>query len=140
MSAITETLEATAAAGTVRSYAAQAATSPLAPFAIHRREPRPTDVAIDILYCGVCHSDLHTARNEWHGTIYPVRARPRDRRPRHRRSARDVTKFKVGDLAAVGCMVDSCRTCASCQARPRAVLRERLRPSPTTAPTSTSAA
>jgi uncharacterized zinc-type alcohol dehydrogenase-like protein len=70
-------------------------------------------VAIDILYCGVCHSDLHQVRNEWHNSIYPVV-------PGHEivgrvvKVGRDVTKFKEGDLAAVGCMVDSCRTCPSC--------------------------
>ena len=75
----------------------------------------PGDVAIDILYCGVCHSDLHQARNEWHNTIYPVV-------PGHEIVGRvvatgaGVTRFQVGDLAAVGCMVDSCRGCASCQA------------------------
>ena len=99
---------------TTRSWAAQSATSALAPFAIARREPLPSDVAIDILYCGVCHSDLHQVRNEWHNSIYPVV-------PGHEIVGRvvkvgsAVTKFKVGDLAAVGCMVDSCRTCASCQ-------------------------
>ena len=55
----------------IKSYAAQSSTSPLAPFGIDRREPTPTDVEIDILYCGVCHSDLHQARNEWHNTVYP---------------------------------------------------------------------
>ncbi len=97
-----------------KSYAAQAATSPLAPFTIQRRDPLPDDVAIEILYCGVCHSDLHTARNEWSGTTYPVV-------PGHEIVGRvtavgkNVTKFKVGDQVAVGCMVDSCRTCASCR-------------------------
>lgn len=99
---------------TTKAYATQSATSALAPFSLQRRDPLPTDVAIDILYCGVCHSDLHQARDEWHGTIYPCV-------PGHEIVGRvsavgtDVTKFKVGDLAAVGCMVDSCRTCPSCQ-------------------------
>jgi uncharacterized zinc-type alcohol dehydrogenase-like protein len=98
-----------------RSYAAQSASSALAPLAIERREPGPHDVHIDILYCGVCHSDLHQARNEWHNTIYPCV-------PGHEivgrviRVGTDVTKFKEGDLAAVGCMVDSCRTCENCKA------------------------
>jgi len=98
-----------------RSYAAQSATSALAPLSIERREPGPHDVHIDILYCGVCHSDLHQARNEWHNTIYPCV-------PGHEIVGRvtkvgdHVTKFKEGDLAAVGCMVDSCRSCSSCEA------------------------
>jgi uncharacterized zinc-type alcohol dehydrogenase-like protein len=97
-----------------RSWAAQSATSALAPFSINRREPLPSDVAIEILYCGVCHSDLHQVRNEWHNSVYPVV-------PGHEIVGRvtkvgsGVTKFKVGDLAAVGCLVDSCRTCASCK-------------------------
>jgi uncharacterized zinc-type alcohol dehydrogenase-like protein len=98
-----------------RSFGAQSATSALAPLAINRREPGPTDVEIDILYCGVCHSDLHQARNEWHNTIYPCV-------PGHEivgkitRVGNRVAKFKAGDIGAVGCMVDSCRTCANCQA------------------------
>ncbi|HYE26219.1 MAG TPA: NAD(P)-dependent alcohol dehydrogenase [Clostridia bacterium] len=97
-----------------RAYAAQAATSPLAPFTIERREPTADDVAIDILYCGVCHSDLHQVRNEWSNSIYPVV-------PGHEivgrvvRAGKNVKKFKEGDLAAVGCMVDACRTCSSCR-------------------------
>jgi uncharacterized zinc-type alcohol dehydrogenase-like protein len=100
---------------TTKAYAAQTATSALAPFSIARREPGPHDVHIDILYCGVCHSDLHQARNEWHNTTYPCV-------PGHEIVGRvtkvgaHVTKFKEGDLAAVGCMVDSCRTCTSCEA------------------------
>jgi uncharacterized zinc-type alcohol dehydrogenase-like protein len=96
------------------AYAAKAAESPLGPFSIERRDPLPHDVAIEILFCGVCHSDLHTVRNEWHGTIYPCV-------PGHEIVGR-VTKvgskvkaFKEGDMAAVGCMVDSCRTCDSCR-------------------------
>ena len=98
-----------------RSYAAQAEGSPLAPFAIPRREPGPSDVLIDILFCGVCHSDLHQARNEWHNTVYPCV-------PGHEivgrvdRAGERVTKFKQGDLVGVGCMVDSCRTCVNCRA------------------------
>ncbi|HRQ72746.1 MAG TPA: NAD(P)-dependent alcohol dehydrogenase [Phycisphaerales bacterium] len=97
-----------------RAYAAQSATSPLGPHSIVRREPLASDVAIDILYCGVCHSDLHFARNEWGFTAYPVV-------PGHEILGRvtavgdAVKKFKVGDLAAVGCLVDSCRTCPSCR-------------------------
>ena len=96
-----------------KSYAAQNATSRLAPFTVPRRTPRPTDVALEILYCGVCHSDLHQARSDWPGTIYPVV-------PGHEIIGRvtavgdHVTRFKVGDLAGVGCLVDSCKDCASC--------------------------
>ncbi|MFT4112009.1 NAD(P)-dependent alcohol dehydrogenase [Silvibacterium sp.] len=98
-----------------KSYAAQSATSPLAPFALERRTPTDTDVAIEILFCGVCHSDLHTARNEWQNTVFPVV-------PGHEIVGRvtavgsKVTKFRQGDLVGVGCMVDSDRTCPSCQA------------------------
>lgn len=97
-----------------KAYAAHAATSPLGPFSFQRRDPQPGDVHIEILYCGVCHSDLHTARNEWGGTVYPCV-------PGHEivgrvvRVGSGVQKFKPGDLAAVGCLVDSCRTCASCR-------------------------
>ena len=94
-------------------YAAHAPTDRLAPFQFERREVGAHDVQIDILYCGVCHSDLHTARNEWNNTLYPSV-------PGHEIVGRvaavgaHVSKFKVGDLAGVGCMVDSCRHCASC--------------------------
>ena len=99
----------------VKAYAAAAATSPLASSTIARREPGVDDVQIEILFCGVCHSDLHTARNEWGGTIYPCV-------PGHEVVGRitkvgsAVTRFKVGQLAGVGCLVDSCRTCPSCSA------------------------
>jgi uncharacterized zinc-type alcohol dehydrogenase-like protein len=98
-----------------RSYAAQSATAALAPLAIDRREPTPTDVEMEILYCGVCHSDLHTARSEWPGTMYPC-VPGHEIVGRVTRVGNRVTRFKVGDLSAVGCMVDSCRTCANCQA------------------------
>ena len=94
-------------------FAAQSADAPLAPFSFERRDPGPKDVAIDIQYCGVCHSDLHTARGEWDGTLYPCV-------PGHEIVGRvtavgsEVTKFKVGDIAGVGCMVDSCGHCPSC--------------------------
>lgn len=97
----------------VRSYATQAATTPLAPFTIPRRDPLPKDVEIDILYCGVCHSDLHQVRNEWHNTVYPC-VPGHEIVGRVTKVGREVTKFREGDLAAVGCMVDSCRTCPSC--------------------------
>ncbi|EJW13423.1 Alcohol dehydrogenase [Rhodovulum sp. PH10] len=99
---------------TCTGYAAETATAPLAPFTFQRRDPGPTDVVIEILYCGVCHSDIHTVRNEWGGTLYPSL-------PGHEIVGKvtavgaDVTKFAVGDVAAVGCMVDSCGTCAACR-------------------------
>jgi uncharacterized zinc-type alcohol dehydrogenase-like protein len=99
---------------TVKAWAAQSATSPLAVSSIRRRDPRPTDVAIDILYCGVCHSDLHQVRNEWHNSVYPV-VPGHEIVGRVTKVGRDVKKFREGDLAAVGCMVDSCRTCANCK-------------------------
>ncbi|MDG4594469.1 MAG: NAD(P)-dependent alcohol dehydrogenase [Candidatus Contendobacter sp.] len=95
-------------------YAAQGATAPLNLHAFERREPGPRDVRIEILYCGVCHSDLHTVRNEWQNAVYPVI-------PGHEIVGRvthvgaEVAAFKVGDLAAVGCMVDSCGTCPDCR-------------------------
>ena len=99
----------------IQAYAAQSATSSLAPLGIARREPGPTDVEIDILYCGVCHSDLHQARNEWHNTVYPC-VPGHEIVGRVARVGARVAKFKPGDLSAVGCMVDSCGTCPSCQA------------------------
>jgi uncharacterized zinc-type alcohol dehydrogenase-like protein len=101
---------------TTKAYAAKSAESPLAPFSLSRRDPLPTDVAIDILYCGVCHSDLHQARNEWSEfapTTYPC-VPGHEIVGRVTRVGKDVTKFKAGDRAAVGCLVDSCRTCPSC--------------------------
>ena len=98
---------------TVQGYAAHSHDTPLVPFSFERRDPRPDDVVIDILYTGVCHSDLHTARNDWGGTTYPVV-------PGHEIVGRvtavgsQVSKFKVGDLVGVGCLVDSCRTCEPC--------------------------
>lgn len=97
------------------AFAAQSPQSALAPFPIQRREPTPRDVQIDILYCGVCHSDLHTARNEWGGTTYPC-VPGHEIVGRVTKVGRDVTRFKEGELAAVGCMVDSCRTCDNCRA------------------------
>ena len=93
----------------------QSATSALAPLAIDRREPTATDVEMEILFCGVCHSDLHTARSEWPGTMYPC-VPGHEIVGRVTRVGSKVTKFKVGDLSAVGCMVDSCRTCENCKA------------------------
>ena len=114
MSASVESLPVSTVPGTAKAWAAVSATSPLAPLSIRRREPLPGDVVIDILYCGICHSDLHQVRDEWHNSIYPVV-------PGHEivgrvvKTGRDVKRFKEGDLAAVGCMVDSCRSCASCR-------------------------
>ena len=99
----------------VHAFAAQSATSALAPFSLTRREPTPLDVEIEILFCGVCHSDLHQARNEWHNTIYPC-VPGHEIVGRVTRVGSGVTKFKPGDLSAVGCMVDSCQTCANCLA------------------------
>lgn len=99
-----------------KAYAAQSASSPIAPFSIQRREPAPDDVVIDILYCGVCHSDLHQARDEWHDalpTTYPV-VPGHEIAGRVSKIGKNVTKFKQGDSAAVGCMVDSCRVCENC--------------------------
>src|SRR5215210_7711658 len=98
----------------VKAYGTEAAEAPLKQLNIPRRDVQPRDVEIEILFCGVCHSDLHTARNEWHNTIYPVV-------PGHEivgkitKTGDQVTKFKVGDIAAVGCMVDSCRQCEYCK-------------------------
>jgi len=97
-----------------RAYAAQSPTSPLAPHSIVRREPTASDVEIEILFCGVCHSDLHFARNEWGFTQYPV-VPGHEILGRVTRVGAKVTKFKAGDLASVGCLVDSCRTCAHCK-------------------------
>ena len=95
------------------AYAARSATTPLAPFTFERRDPAARDVAIDILHCGVCHSDLHTARSEWGPATYPCV-------PGHESVGRvtaigdGVSKFAVGDIVGVGCMVDSCQHCQPC--------------------------
>ena len=98
-----------------RAWAAQSASSPLAPSSIARREPLADDVVIEILYCGVCHSDLHQVRNEWNGTIYPI-VPGHEIVGRVARVGSAVTKFREGDIAAVGCMVDSCQHCDPCAA------------------------
>lgn len=98
----------------VKAYGTAASTANLKPLKIERRVATDTDIEIDILYCGVCHSDLHTARNDWGGTVYPAV-------PGHEIVGRitkigaAVRKFKIGDIAAVGCMVDSCGECPSCK-------------------------
>lgn len=98
----------------VKAYGTEAAKAQLNQMQINRRQVMPHDVEIDIQYCGVCHSDLHTARNEWHFTVYPCV-------PGHEivgkvaRIGDHVSKFKIGDLVGVGCMVDSCRECEYCK-------------------------
>jgi uncharacterized zinc-type alcohol dehydrogenase-like protein len=95
-------------------YGATAASTPVAPFSFNRRDPGPDDVVIKIAYCGVCHSDLHQVRNEWRNTTYPCV-------PGHEivghviAVGRNVTRFRTGEAAAVGCMVGSCRTCSACK-------------------------
>lgn len=95
-------------------FACTAASEPLAPFGFERREPRANDILMEILYCGVCHSDLHMARNDWGGSTYPMV-------PGHEIVGRviavgsDVTKFAVGDHAAIGCIVGSCQSCDQCR-------------------------
>ena len=105
------------------AYAAAAAGSPLAPFSIERREPGPRDVLIDIAYCGVCHTDIHQARDEWGGSIFPMV-------PGHEIVGRvagvgsEVAKYKVGDVVGVGCFVDSCGHCPQCDAGEEQYCRE----------------
>ncbi|MBV8261046.1 MAG: NAD(P)-dependent alcohol dehydrogenase [Paraburkholderia sp.] len=94
-------------------YAARDAASPLAPFEFQRRDLRELDVRIDVLFCGVCHSDLHQARDEWRNTIYPV-VPGHEIVGRVTEVGKGVTQYKVGQLVGVGCLVDSCRTCPSC--------------------------
>lgn len=97
-----------------KTYAALSADRPLQLFEIERREPRANEVLLEILYCGICHSDIHQARNEWRNTQYPCV-------PGHEivgkvsRVGSGVTRFKEGDVAAVGCLVDSCRSCSACR-------------------------
>ena len=106
-------------------YAAQTPTSPLAPYEFERREPNAGDVAIDILYCGVCHSDLHTARNDWGWSLYPS-VPGHEIVGRVRAVGSNVSKYKVGDHVAVGCMVDSCQTCSHCHAGEEQYCGERV--------------
>ena len=109
-----------------KAYSAASATSPLASSTIARRDPTADDVEIEILFCGVCHSDLHQVRNEWNDvmpTVYPC-VPGHEIVGRVTRVGPAVTKFKVGDLAAVGCMVDSDGTCPRVQGGPGAVLPE----------------
>jgi uncharacterized zinc-type alcohol dehydrogenase-like protein len=97
-----------------KGYAAQSATSPIAPFSFERRKPGPNDVHLEITHCGVCHSDIHMARDEWGGSLYPMV-------PGHeiigivKEVGSSVKKFTPGDPVGVGCFVDSCRTCPTCR-------------------------
>src|ERR1700683_5028836 len=113
-----EQLSAPAKTRSAKAHAAESASSPLAPTSIQRRTPRPQDVEIEILYCGVCHSDLHQVRDEWHAfmpTVYPC-VPGHEMVGRVTRIGSAVKKFKEGDLAAVGCMIDSDRVCPNCRA------------------------
>ncbi len=98
-----------------KGIAALSAKTPLQSFSFERRSPREHDVLIDIKFCGICHSDIHQARDEWGGSVFPMV-------PGHEiagvvlQVGSKVTKFKVGDHVGVGCMVDSCRHCSSCEA------------------------
>ncbi len=97
-----------------QGYAVKTAGANLVPFQFERREPAENEVLIEILFCGVCHSDIHQARNEWGGSIFPMV-------PGHEivgkvlKVGAKVKKFKPGDIAGVGCLVDSCRTCGNCK-------------------------
>lgn len=97
-----------------KGYAAAAAKAPLQPYPFERREPREYDVAMDIKYCGICHTDIHQSRDEWGGAVFPMV-------PGHEIAGivtavgSKVTKFKVGDKVGIGCFVDSCRTCEQCK-------------------------
>lgn len=99
---------------TVQGYAAMSQGATLTPYHFERRDPRPHDVVIDILYCGICHSDLHQVNDDWGGSLYPMV-------PGHEiigrviRVGTDVTRFKPGDSVGIGCMVDSCQQCSPCQ-------------------------
>src|SRR2546421_3618693 len=96
------------------AYAAFDSKSPLGPFNFERKDPGPRDVQIEILFCGVCHSDIHQVRDEWGGSIYPM-VPGHEIVGRVTRAGAAVKKFKEGDLAGVGCMVDSCRECSACR-------------------------
>lgn len=99
---------------TCTGFGAASPTAPLAPLTFNRRDVGKNDVEIEILYCGVCHSDLHFSRDEWHFTQYPA-VPGHEIVGRVKSTGADTTKYKVGDLVGVGCLVDSCRSCAACQ-------------------------
>jgi alcohol dehydrogenase (NADP+) len=96
-------------------YAAQQANARLAPFAFQRRDPGPQDIVLELTHCGICHSDIHYARNDWGFTQFPV-VPGHEIVGRVTHAGSQVTKFKVGDTAAIGCLVDSCRQCSPCKA------------------------
>jgi uncharacterized zinc-type alcohol dehydrogenase-like protein len=98
---------------TIQAWGAKAAGKSLEPMTIERREPKPRDVVLEVLYCGVCHSDIHQARDEWSAGLFPM-VPGHEIVGRVTRLGSEASKFKVGDLAGVGCMVDSCRRCSSC--------------------------
>jgi len=98
----------------INGYAAKSPASKLEPFTFERREPGPRDVLIEILYCGICHSDIHQARDEWGGAIFPM-VPGHEIVGRVTRVGSEVTRFTVGEPAGVGCFVDSCRRCESCK-------------------------
>ncbi len=99
---------------TIKAYGTQAADAPLKQMNIQRREVTENDIEIEILYCGVCHSDLHTAKNDWGVTIYPV-VPGHEIVGRVTKVGKNISRLKIGDYAAVGCLVDSCRECQSCK-------------------------
>ena len=109
------------------AYAVHSPTTPLEPWSLDRREPGPGDVLIEILFCGVCHSDLHQARDEWGGSIFPMV-------PGHEIVGKvtgigsEVNKWKLGDIVGVGVFVDSCRTCSACQAGEEQYCENRMTP------------
>jgi uncharacterized zinc-type alcohol dehydrogenase-like protein len=102
-----------------KGYAAQSTTSGLTPFSFERRDPLPDDVVVEIAYCGICHSDIHQVRDEWGGSFYPM-VPGHEIVGRVAKVGKDVTRFKEGDLAGVGVMVDSCRVCDNCKAKEEA--------------------
>src|SRR5688572_18141597 len=96
-----------------KGYAVSAPDAKFEPFTFERREPQASDVVIEILYSGICHSDIHQARDEWGGSIYPM-VPGHEIVGRVTQTGAEVSKFKAGDIAGVGCFVDSCRSCENC--------------------------
>ncbi|MBI4376565.1 MAG: NAD(P)-dependent alcohol dehydrogenase [Elusimicrobia bacterium] len=97
-----------------KAYAVRSATSALEPFELERREPGPTDIEIEIAYCGICHSDIHQARNEWGNSLYPM-VPGHEIAGRVSKAGAKVRGFRPGDHAGIGCLVDSCRRCSNCR-------------------------